>query len=396
MRTALVGCGYVADFYATTFANHPELEIAGAFDCDPSRLKRFCDYYAIPRYPSLEALLEDDSIELVVNLTNPSSHYDVSRACLEAGKHVYSEKPLAVWFEDASRLVDLAALRGLGLASAPCGVLGESAQTAWRAIREGKIGRPLVVYAEMDDGLIHRTNYRTWISQSGAPWPWKDEFETGCTLEHAGYYVTWLAAFFGPATSVTSFAKRTIRDKTTDIPLSRDAPDLSVACIDFPSGPIARLTCSVVAPPDRSLRIIGDEGILVIGDCWDYGSPVYLQRRTPFTVRLEKKFPLLSRVNGIGRRRCRLVRPARFKYKCLGATRMDFARGVAELASSIRERRLCRLSAAFSLHVNEIVLAIEAAAPSGRATLKTSFEAPTPMPWGVSISGDRQPAPLRL
>ncbi len=383
MRTAFVGCGYVADFYATTYGNHPEIELAGATDRDAERLRRFCQAYSLRAYSSFEEVLKDPSIELVVNLTNPSSHYKVSSACLEAGKHVYSEKPLATSAEEARLLVALAERKGLLIAAAPCGVLGESAQTVWKALREGKVGQPLVAYAEMDDGLIHRTNYRSWVSQSGAPWPWKDEFEMGCTLEHAGYYVSWLNAFFGPATSVTSFAKCVVPDKRTDTPLARNAPDFSVACIEFGGGIAARLTCSIVAPPDRSLRIIGEEGILVVKDCWDYGSPVYLQRRTPRSIRLEKRMPFLSRVTGIGRRRCSLVRKPSFVYRCAGANRIDFSRGVAELAAAIRERRPCRLSPDFSLHVNEVVLAIQGVPDSGKTVLTSTFESPVPMPWAA-------------
>lgn len=384
MRIAVVGCGYVADFYLRTLANHPELELAGVLDRDEDRAARFAEYHGVPLYPSLEALLADPQVDLVVNLTNPRSHFAVSRACLVAGKHVYSEKPLATALLQAEELVQLAERRGLYLASAPCSVLGEAAQTLWKAVRAGEIGQVRLVYAELDDGLIHRTGYREWRSQSGNPWPYKDEFETGCTLEHAGYYVTWLTAFFGPVQTVTSFAACLIPDKETDVPLETQAPDFSVACLEFASGEVARLTCSIVAPHDRGLRIIGDAGVLSIHDCWDYGAPVHLQRRTPLALRLEK-YPLLAKLLKVDRKRYPLVRRARFQYRGKGANRMDFCRGVSELAAAITQGRPCRLSARYSLHVNEIVLAIQN--PGGTGTpyrLKSTFEAMEPMPWAVA------------
>ena len=203
---AMVGGGYVADFYVNTLVNHPQIQLIGVFDRDAARARQFCTFHALDRYDGIDAVLKDDRVEIIVNLTNPESHYAVSKASLEAGKHVCSEKPLAMEMEPARELVALAESCGLYLASAPCNLLGEAAQTLWAALRKGVIGQVLLAYAEMDDGLVHRRNYREWVSASGRRWPWKDEFETGCTIEHAGYHLTWLAAFFGGATSVTSFA----------------------------------------------------------------------------------------------------------------------------------------------------------------------------------------------
>jgi len=384
MRVATVGCGYVADYYAATLPNHPQLELVGTTDRNPQRLARFSAHYDVRAYASLDELLADPSIDMVINLTNPSSHFEVSLACLEAGKHVYSEKPLAMQLDQARRLVELAEQRGLGLSAAPCGVLGESAQTAWKALRQKLLGKVYLAYAEMDDGLIHRTNYREWLSESGAPWPYQDEFEVGCTLEHAGYYLTWLLAFFGPARAVTSFAKHMIQDKHTDRPLTRDSPDFSVACIEFASQTVARLTCSIAAPPDRSLRIIGEDGVLFVKDCWDYGSSVYIRKRTPFTIRMEKS-AWASRLLPLVTRRYPLVKKPTFQYRSAGATPMDFARGVAELADAVAENRPCRLSARFSLHVNELVLAIHDSAQGGTPReLESTFEPVEPMPWATA------------
>jgi len=379
---ALVGCGYVADYYMGTLPNHPQLELAGVYDRDGARSKRFCQHYDVPQIDSLDDLLSDSRVNLVVNLTNPDSHYEISKACLEAGKHVYSEKPLAMQMDRAEELVELAESRELYLASAPCNFLSETAQTVWKALRDDSVGPVRVVYAEMDDGLVHRRTYRDWISESGSPWPAIDEFEVGCTVEHAGYYLTWLTAFFGPATSVTSFASCQIPDKLTDVPLDPPAtPDFSVACVQFENDVVARLTCSIIAPHDRSLRIIGDDGILSIKDCWDYGSPVYKSSRTPLALRAEK-YPLAAKLLGLGGRKVSLVRKANFAYSGKGADPMDFARGVAELADAIREGRPCRMAARHALHVNELTMAIARPDENGVPhRVRTSFEPIEPMPW---------------
>jgi predicted dehydrogenase len=173
MRIAIIGCGFVADYYISTLQDYPQFTIAGVMDRNPDRAAHFAKYHNLPLYSSLPALLEDTSVEIVLNLTNPRSHFEVSQACLEAGKHVYSEKPLAMTFEDAQSLVNLAQTKGLYLSCAPCNLLSETAQTLWKALREKVVGTVRVVYAEMDDGLLHTMPYRQWQSSSGTPWPAK-------------------------------------------------------------------------------------------------------------------------------------------------------------------------------------------------------------------------------
>lgn len=372
MGLAIVGCGFVADYYVKTLALHPELKLIGVMDRHEERAAKFSAYHRIPYYKTLPELLADPQVDIVLNLTNPRSHFEVSKASLEASKHVYSEKPLSMDFAEAEELVKIAQEKGLYISSAPCSLLGETAQTLWKALREKVVGDVRLVYAEMDDGMVHQMAYQKWLSESGTPWPYKDEFEVGCTLEHAGYYVTWLAAFFGPAESVTAFSSCLIQDKQTDVPLDVNAPDFSVACIKFANGVVARLTCSILAPHDHTLRIIGDKGLLCTDDCWYYRSPVYIRkrltiRRKTFESPLKQKYPLAGQGN---------------KYKYKGSQQMDFARGVAEMAEAIAQKRPCRLSAEYSLHINEIVLAIQNALETGTAyKLKSTFEPIEPMPW---------------
>lgn len=383
MRIGVVGCGYVADMYLALLANHPTLELGGITDRDGERAKRLAARYKARDYGSYESLLADD-VQIVVNLTNPRDHYSVSRPALEAGKHVYSEKPLATDWPQAVELAELAERNGLQIVSAPCTVLGEAAQTAWKAVRDGRVGQPLLAYAEIDDGMIHLENLKGWLSASGTPWPSKDEFEVGCTLEHAGYYVSWLVAMFGPAESVTSFASCQIVDKGADVPLDPpDTPDFSVGCIRFASGVVARLTCSIIGPHDHSLRVFGAEGTLTVKECWNFGSPITLSRRNRWSFRAEKR-PILARLVGLAPRRLPLVRRPSFRSDLPGGTRIDFARGIAELAEAIRDGRACRLSTRYSLHINEIVLTLQDPLGMGSPrALTTRFEPMEPMPWAV-------------
>jgi predicted dehydrogenase len=373
MGVAIVGCGFVADLYMTTLRLHPRLELVGVFDRDRGRAQRFAGHHRTRAYESLEQILCDSDVGIVVNLTNPGAHYEVSKAALEAGKYVYSEKPLAMELAQARDLVELAECRGLQISSAPATFLSESAQTMWKALRENRVGKVHLVYAEMDDGLVHRMPYRSWVSGAGAPWPYQDEFEVGCTLEHAGYCLSWLAGFFGPAKSVTAFASTQIPHKADDVPSQKAAPDFSVACITFRSGVVARLTCSIIAPHDHHLRVFGEDGVLWTDDTWQGRSPVYLRR----FLRIRRRMmlhPLKSRIPLLG---THLPRP---KYR--GASHIDFARGIAELADAVGEGRPSRLSPRFSLHVNELALAIQnARCRPGHYECRTSFDPVNPMPW---------------
>ncbi len=373
MRLAIIGCGYVADYYLRTLPLHPELTIAGICDRDPARMANLAANYAVGRrFSEVAEVCADPDIDLVVNLTNPKDHFEVSLAALQAGKHVYSEKPLAMEMGQARQLADLATERGLQLSSAPCSVLGETAQTVWKALREQKVGRVRLVYAEMDDGLVHKMPYTKWLSMTGTPWPFKDEFEVGCTLEHAGYYTTWLTTFFGPAVSVTAFAVPLIPDKGVHVDVV--SPDFSVAAISFTSGVVARLTCGIVGSHNHSLQVFGDEGTLEVPDSWFFGSPVAIRKSLNV---------LRKRLEGKLVRKVPLVRPVeKFDYR--GAQQIDFARGIAELAAAVREGRRSRLATDFSLHNNELVLAIsQSASTSMPYAMTTTFVPPTPMDWAI-------------
>ena len=167
---AIIGCGFVADYYLITLKKYPELKVAGVYDLDSARSELFAKNYAVDVYESFQAVLDDSQVDIVVNLTNPDSHFEINLTSLQAGKHVYSEKPLAMELAEAEKLVELAEEKELQLSSAPCSLLGETAQTVWKALRSEAVGKVYAVYAEMDDGLIHKMPYKSWMSQSGIPW----------------------------------------------------------------------------------------------------------------------------------------------------------------------------------------------------------------------------------
>jgi len=389
MNIAIVGCGYVAEFYGKTLSNYRNLKLVGVYDQNEKNLQAFCRRWSTRRYGNLEQLLEDKSVQLVLNLTNPRNHYEVTRQCIEAYKHVYSEKPLAMDSERARELVELAKKRVVYLACAPCSVLGETAQAMWKALRENVIGRVRLVYANFDDGMIApKQSPWLWHNESGVPWPAKDEFEVGCTYEHAGYLLTWLAAFFGPALNLTSFASCLHDDK--GIAVDSMAPDLTVGCIEYGNGVIARVTCGLVAPKDKSLTIIGDGGILTVPDVRNDVCPVYVRRTPPDRIRggIERrlnKWRRSLRLPGSETDwhlwdRYPFVRRPSGRFVSQGKP-VDFCRGPAELTDAIQEKRRCRLSAELAWHITELVESLQYPERFGfRRKLTSTFEPIQPVP----------------
>ncbi|MWD30014.1 gfo/Idh/MocA family oxidoreductase [Aquicoccus sp. SCR17] len=368
---AIIGCGFVADLYMRSLRTFPDIAISCAWDIDSARLAAFCAQWKLDPARSREDLLERlPKGGVVLNLTNPAAHHEVSAACLDHDHHVYSEKPLAIDLDQARDLCERAAKAGLLLASAPCSVLGEAAQVLARAVRERVAGTPRLVYAELDDGFIPQAPYRDWSSDSGAPWPYRDEFASGCTLEHAGYYLTWLIAMFGPVTRLTAAAAEILPEKEGG---PYRTPDFSSAVLFFGDGPVARLTCSIVAPHDHRLRVIGDDGVLSVARAWDNGAPVRHARRLRLRRRLlEHPWPRRLKPRG----------GTHPKVGRWGAASMNFALGPAEMLDALAENRPCRLSADFALHLTEVTLAIQDAGPEGASrTMTTTCARPEPMPW---------------
>jgi predicted dehydrogenase len=195
VRIALVGAGFIARPYAARIVAEHTLELAGATDPVDGRAQALVDDFGGRVYASLDELLADDTVDTVVNLTVPQAHAEVTTAALVAGKHVHSEKPLALRHADAQALVDLAAEQGLRLSSAPATLLGEAQQTLWKLVREGGAGPIRVVYAEANWDRLERWH----------PDP-RSLYAVGPLVDVGVYPLATLTAFFGPVRRVQGYA----------------------------------------------------------------------------------------------------------------------------------------------------------------------------------------------
>jgi len=365
MKIALVGTGFVADYYMTTLANHPALALAGVWDRDTARLEAFRAFHNVSAYADLDALLADPAVQIVVNLTTPESHFEITSRALAAGKHVYCEKPLAMELAQAEALVAQAKAAGLTLATAPANGLSDTHRLVEDTLRSGRIGAPRLVYAAMEDGPVFRDKWETWRSRSGAPWPGLHEFEIGCTLEHAGYALSWLVTLFGPVESLTAFSAVTFPEKGPGTERITMAPDFSVGCLTFRSGVVARLTNGLAAPRDRSLQVFAEKGSLTVRDLWDNRSVVHVEETdaprpllgrilTQAEAKLGRALPWMP---APGRK---LPYPAKPMSKALPGfpSQIDFMRGIADQAEAIQRGEAPRFSGALALHITELALAL--------------------------------------
>lgn len=368
-----VGAGFVFDAYMQTHHLHPWLEFRAVYDRDQARSEQVKRYFGAPMVDSLEAILEDPSISIVLNLTNPSEHFSVSKALLEAGKHVYSEKPLATNVDEAQALVRLANEKGLQIGCAPSSLFGEAAQTTWAALRQGMIGRPLMVIANLDEGASHHQNLaETLINPSGAKWPAWDEYRVGCTVEHAGYVLTWLVAFFGSVRRVLNYSRVFFPEKGIPIPIEEMAPDYATAMLEFGNGVTAQINSSVVTPPNHGLTIVGETGYLKVDHVWPFACPVtFVDHAKPWASHALP--PVAVPVwdpKGLAkpwyyrhwRLRDYLLDPADRNF----GVGDDKLRGVTELALAVGGKTPFALGGEFSTHITEVTYAIQDAAPNAQ------------------------------
>ena len=247
LRVAIVGCGNIAGPYARSIAAHDEVELVAVTDVDPARAAAFGAEHGCRVHDSLEALLADPDVQLVVNLTVHHAHYAVSRQALEAGKHVYSEKPMALEAAEARELVDAGSTAGgaPGLRALDVPRARHSRQPG-RSSPGGELGTVRAVYADVNWGRIE-----AWHP---APIPF---YDVGVLVDVGVYPLTIATAFLGPAVAVEARGWDLLPDRVTTSGerFRIGSPDLIVAAVELASGAVMRLTGSFyVGRPDPRAR----------------------------------------------------------------------------------------------------------------------------------------------
>lgn len=348
-RVAIIGCGNIAGPYAKSLVTFPHLELAGTADIEPDRAEKLAAQYGARAYPTVEAALADPTVAVAVNLTIHHAHYEVTRHALEAGKHVFTEKPMALTFAQAQELVALARMRGLRLGAAPFTFLGEAQQTALRMIREGRLGRVRIAYAEVNWGRIE-----TW-HPNPAPF-----YAVGPLFDVGVYPLTLLTTAFGPARRVRSFGRVLYPDRRTlgDVAFRPEAPDFAVTILEWEDGAVARLTTNFYVSQkgkQGGLEFHGDAGSLFMGSWQSFDSVLqFAAFGQPY-----EDVPL----------------PA------APYPGTEWGRGTAEMVEAIQQRRPHRATGEQAAHVVEILTGAQTSMRTGGLVeLTSTFAPPAPLP----------------
>jgi len=337
VKVAMIGTGAISSIYLDNISQvFREIEILGVTDLDRSRAEQAQQKYGIPKlYNSFEDAISDQEVDIVLNLTRPSEHYTVIKAALEAGKHVYTEKPLGVTFDEGQELVALAAQRQLLLGGAPDTFLGAGIQTCRRLIDDGYIGQPVGAAAFM-------------ICRGHESWHPAPDFYYqkggGPMMDMGPYYITALVNLLGGVNKVTSAAKASFSQRTiTSEPkkgqvIDVEVPTYTTGILHFESGAIGTLfaTFDVYYKQQARFEVYGSEGTLIVPDPNTFGGPVYLLRPEDGDFR---EMPLL------------------YDYR-----ENSRGLGLADMAKAMSSQRDCRAHSTQLLHVLEVMTSLEKSA----------------------------------
>ncbi|WP_031539173.1 Gfo/Idh/MocA family protein [Bacillus sp. MB2021] len=279
LKIGIIGCGNISSIYMENCPKFPHLELVACADLDVQRAQLQAEKFGIPNAYSVEELLSDPEIELVINLTIPKAHASVSIQALEAGKHVYTEKPLAVTREEGKRILETAKKHNLLVGSAPDTFLGAGIQTAIHLIEQGEIGIPIGASAFM----IGR-GHEHWHPDPAFYY----DIGGGPMFDMGPYYLTALVALLGPIKRISGSARISYQERTilsapkAGTKMKVFIPTHISGVIDFASGVIGSITTSFDAfggstlPP---IEIYGSEGTLLVPDPNTFDGPVKLRKR---------------------------------------------------------------------------------------------------------------------
>lgn len=273
----LIGAGNISDQYLTNLTRFPDLHVAVVGDLDTGRAETQARKYGVEQWGTAGDVLAHPDVDIVVNLTVPAVHAEVSSAVVDAGKHVWSEKPIAVERADARDLLDRAAAAGLRVGVAPDTVLGPGLQTALRAVTRGDIGTPLSAQTVM---------------QYAGPDLWHPDPEflfakgAGPLFDMGPYYITALVCLFGSVSRVaavgsTARTVRTVRSgQRAGAEFAVAVPTHVSALLQFDDGGVGQSVFSFDSPLTRTgfVEITGTEGTLVLPDPNTFAGEVRITR----------------------------------------------------------------------------------------------------------------------
>lgn len=354
-KTAIIGCGAISGIYFKNLSTQfDSIDLVACADLDQARAQAKAAEYPGVSVHTLDEILADDRIELIVNLTTPNGHYPIAAQAIAAGKHVYNEKPLCATREEGQALVAAAQAKGVRLGCAPDTFMGAGLQTSRKIIDDGGIGRPLAAHAFMlSPGMEHWHPNPEFYFKPGS----------GPMLDMGPYYLTALISLLGPVQRVSGSTSRGFQERIiSSEPHAGQRIKVEVAThvsglLEFVSGVVATITTSfdVVAAEVPRIEIFGSDGTLSLPDPNTFGgSPRIIRREAKEWISMPLTHPYAENSRGLG---------------------------PADLAAAVRNLQPHRANGELALHVLDIMQSIHESAESGRhVELTTTCERPSAMP----------------
>ncbi|MEM7376959.1 MAG: Gfo/Idh/MocA family oxidoreductase [Pseudomonadota bacterium] len=355
-RVGLIGCGRISDIYLENLARFEGIEVVACSSLDANESRAKAAKHGVPVSCTPDALLARDDIEAVLNLTIPAAHADISLAALDAGKHVYSEKPLAASLSDGARVIARATELGLTAGTAPDTFLGGRWQTARKLIDSGAIGAPTGVAAFVGTHGVerHHPNPDFYYQPGGGP-----------LLDLGPYYLAAMVFLLGPIAQVAGMSRRTFdRRQIENGPRDGEWMPVEVdthinTLMAFDSGVLGSMTISFDVWDSETPRfeIHGETGSLCIPDPDPVHGANVFEGDVWFRTRDTSRWTHQPRP--VGRDAWQIAQNTHgFNYNARGL-------GLLEMADAIRANRTPRASAALAYHVLEAMLGVFESQRSG-------------------------------
>jgi predicted dehydrogenase len=368
VRVGVLGCGHVSDQYFRGCGRFDVLRIVACADVDGARAEQKAAEHGVPRACTPTELLADPDVDLVVNLTPPLAHAETTLAAIQAGKHVWSEKPLATNLEEAGRLVDAARQAGVRLGCAPDTFLGGGLQTSIKLVEDGWVGEPIAAVAMVSEhGYEHfHPNVDFFYGPGGGP-----------ALDLGPYYVTALVALFGPVARVTGFVYSPTDERIVPAGPRRgeriavQVPTHVTGALEFAGGAVATVLMSwdIWATHLPYLEVYGTAGSLSVPNPDEFGSLPLLRRAGDEELRQPPPPPGTLPWTAV---------PLAYDG--------DVGRGigVADMAHAIRNERAHRASGELAHHVLEVLMSLERSSDEGVAVeVASRCSRPAPLTLGL-------------
>jgi predicted dehydrogenase len=367
VKLGIIGCGVISDAYLKGAGRSKLVAVKSCTDLLPATAAAKAANYDIAAV-GIEELLADPEIEIVINLTVPLAHAEVSLRAVAAGKHVYSEKPIATTLAEGQKLTAAARAKGVRLGAAPDTFLGASHQAVRRAVDAGRLGRVVA------GGACFATHGpETWHPNPGFFY----KRGAGPVLDIGPYPVTQLVNLLGPVESVTAHASRGFPTRTvTSEPrageiIEVEVPTMVNGALAFANGANVGLTVGweVWKHTREPIELYGSEGSLINPDPNFFGGTPRLSERNGAWQEL----PIEAHPFGAPNRQMKS-----------GAMVADYRiLGVLDMAQAIREGRPHRANGDLALHVLEVLQALERSSIEGqRIRIETICERPEALPLG--------------